>query len=252
LQQQRTDLQGVLRQAEAQGNMGLVQDLTDQLAELEVAVRENTRAEFQSRVEEVNAETGFHLGVNDLNKQILELEGAISGNTNQTALLSGLQERQLILTSQRQQLEALLAEAQAANDQQAVRDLTTAVLENRVATLQNTQAINELSGTVNEPQSFSSSAWTLFREAIFTGMGQVLPQYQVPMMQTGGIAMRAGVYHLEPGEVATPGDKWDQLLDSINKNAGGDINIEVNEAGGPIDYTHLGATVAFARKHAQS
>lgn len=241
LEGQRTDLQGVLRTAESQGNIALIQDLTDQLAELDVTIKENTKAAFSAKVDALNQSTGFNLGVNDLNKQILELEGQISGNTNQAAILSSLQDRQNILLAQRQGLEALLAEAQASGDQQAVNDLTTAILENRVATLQNTQAINQASGLLTDPQTFTSSAWTLFREAIFTGMGQILPQFDISGGATSALS----------GSGAFSTSNFAPRTSTTSSVNGGDTNINLYGYEKPVDPTEISSVVGFAKKTSQ-
>lgn len=171
---QRSELQGALGQAASQGNMQTVQDLTDQLAELDVTIQENTKAAFDARVADVNDRSGFSLGINDLNTQIITLQGQISGQTNQTALLRAAQEKQNILMDKGSDLQQLLDEAISANNQQEVQDLTQAVLENNVATLQNTVNIKELTGATNQ-QSFTSSAWTQFRQALFNGEGSLIP-----------------------------------------------------------------------------
>lgn len=221
-------------------NKKLVQDLTDSLDDLKVTLVEQGRAEFQARIDALSASTDYTLTLNDLNKQILDLGGQISGNTDAVGLLKLANDRQAILADKGNELQRLYNEAVSRDDVQAQQDLTKAMLENQVAMLQNTQAINELTGASKDPQTFSSSAWTQFREAIFTGMGQILPQYQFPMAATGGIAMRAGLYHLEPGELYRPPD-WGSKQE-------GDINLTIHEAGRPIDTTEVSAAIAFARK----
>jgi hypothetical protein len=246
LQQQRAGLVGVLGQAQAAGNLGLIQELTDQIAELDVTIAENTKAAFQARVDEVNARSGYTLGINDLNKQILELSGQISGNTDTVGLLALANERQAILTQKGNDLQQLYNEAVARGDQQAMDDLQQAILENKVAVLQNTQSINELNGSMTEPQTFTSSAWTLFREAVFTGMGQVLPQYQIPSAQTGGMVGRTGLYNLHAGELIKPAGSW-----SSNTTSSGDVNITVNGIEGKVDPTAIASAVGFAKKTMQ-
>ena len=235
---QRAELQGVLRGAEAQGNIALIQELTDQLAELDVTIQENTRAAFTARLEDVNARAGFGLNINDLTKQIVELDGQISGQVDQQRIANLLMERGNILTGQRQELEGLLREAQAAGDQQAINDLTIALLENEIATKQNTIAIDEANGLTKDPQTFTSTAWTRFREAIFNGMGQVLPQYDPSMM--GGNAM-AGVV---TGAVIYP-----PVTGSTSVS--GDTNITLNEVGRPVDLQEVSSVVTFASKTVQ-
>ena len=233
LQQQRAELGGVLAGAQAQGNIALIEELTDQIAELDVTIQENTKAYFDARVEDMNARAGYSLQVNDLTKRIAELKDTASGQINQARLLTLAQERTNILTAQRVEIEALLAEAIRDQNQQAMNDLNIALLENEIALLENTAAIDEMNGTMRDPQTFTSSAWTWFREAIFTGMGQVLPQYDIGNM--GGVNTGAVVY---PSV-------------STSSTTSGDTNIILNEAGRPPDLTEISSVVTFASKTAQ-
>lgn len=228
-------------------NTVLIQQLGDSIDDLNVTYQEQKRAEFQARVDNVNSTYSFSLGINDLNKQIIELTGQITGNTDVAGELALAQQAQALLVQKGNELQQLYNEAVSTGDIQAQQDLQTALLQNQVAILQNTQAINELNGAMTQPQSFTSSAWTLFREAVFSGMGRVLPQYSLaPIADTGGIAMRAGLYNLAPGELYVP-KQWS------DKGSGGDgdINIEINEAGRPIDTTEVTSAIAFARKTMQ-
>lgn len=242
LQSQRSGLIGVLQSAQAQGNMQMVQDLTDALADLDVTIQENIKAAFQARVDDVNSEASFALGINSLNQQIVDLTGQISNNTDQAAILGILQERQNILLIQRQGLEALLEEARRNNDQQAVRDLTTAVLENQVATLQNTQAINTATGATTDPQTFSSSAWTLFREAIFDGMGRVLTRYN-----PNGIFLPANMTSPNTSVSLNSSTPTSDFSASSNITEG-DTNINLYGYDRPVDVTEISAAVGFAKK----
>jgi hypothetical protein len=230
-------------QVAAQGNNNeLVEELNDKIEELNVTIAENSAAAFAARVEDVNSRSGFDLTMNDLNKQVTELKGSIDGNIDQTKLLKLANDRQAILAQKGQDLLALQNET--APGSQQYNELAQALLENEVAMLQNTQAINELNGVMKEPQTFTSSAWSQFREAIFTGMGQVLPQYEFQSMQQGGHVIRGGLFNLHPGE---------RVLSSSTNSTRGDttFNFEINEAGGPVDLTALSSTVAFAAKTAQ-
>jgi len=221
--------------ATARGTKGaedLVTSLEDQLAELEVAIQENTKAYFDARVEDVNSRAGFALNINDLTKQLIELDGQIAGNTDQAALLLKSQERQTILIQQGNELSALLAET--APGTQQYQDLQVAILENSIAQRQNTIATNELTGATTEPQTFTSSAWTRFREAIFSGMGQVLPQYNPQNMMgeinTGAVIVPAG---------------------AVSSRVSGDTNINLYEVGRPVDLQEVSAAVTFASKTSQ-
>jgi len=228
-------------QREQPENVQLIEQLTDSLADLSVTIQEQARAAFIARVEDVNARADFTLGINDLNKQILDLQGQIAGQADQAGLLVLAQQRQGILTQKGNELQALYNEAIANRDQQAINDLQKAVLENKVALLQNTVTLNELAGVMKDPQTFSSSAWSIFREAIFSGMGQVLPQFSFPMADTGGIVSRTGLMQLHAGELIRSAGSWTDKMD------GGDT-FNIYEAGRPIDTTELTGVIAFARK----
>jgi len=232
MQQQYGALQGQLGLAQAQGNIGLIKDLTDQLAELEVAIQENTKEAFNSRVEDVTTRSSYNLNILDLKKQIIELDGTIGGQIDQQAIIANLMERDAELRNTGNQLLALYNEAVAAGDEQAARDLYQQLLENEVATKQNTQAINEATGAVAEPQTFSSSAWQWFREAIFSGMGQVLPQY-------------------DPAQATVTGAQIVPATATTNNTVGGTSTVNIYEAGGPIDVQAVTSAIAFTSKTAQ-
>ena len=105
---------------------------------------------------------------------------------------------------------------------------------NTMAMLDNTTAVNEVTGTMLDPQTFASSAWTRFREAVFTGMGQVLPQYD--QNNTMG--------EVNTGAVIIPAA-------STSSRVSGDTNIILNESGRPPDLQEISSVVTFASKTTQ-
>jgi hypothetical protein len=229
LQGQRAGIAGVLAQAQGQGNIKLIQDLTDQLAELDVTIKETQQANFTARIEDLNTRTNNNLNLLSLDKQIIDLKGTISGQIDQAAVVANLTKVGNELSAQRLGLEGLLAEAIANQDDQAIYDLTVQLKENEIASLNNTSALNDANGLMKNPQTFSSSAWQWFNEAIFSGMGQVLPQYDSSAINTGAVIVPS----------------------SATTNNGGDVNVTVNEAGGPIDITAVTSAIVFASKTAQ-
>ena len=230
LQQQRAGLTGVLGVAQAQGNIRLIQDLTDQIAELDVAIQENTKAYFDARVTEVTARHDYTDSMIDLRLQLVDLDGTISGQIDQAEKVRLLGLKQADLAAKGIELQALLNEAYATGNIQAQQDLEKAMLENTIAQRQNTQATNEASGAMQDPQSWSSSGWQWFREAVFSGMGQVLPQYDQSQSVFNSGAVIAG---------------------SSSSSYGGDTNITINEAGGPVDIQAVTSAITFASKTAQ-
>jgi hypothetical protein len=83
--------------------------------------------------------------------------------------------------------------------------LVQALIDNTTSTVSNTQTLQQLDATTNQ-QSFTSSAWTMFRQAIFNGLGQLLPQYAmtVPSLDVGGTLMSSGLLMGHAGEQLIP------------------------------------------------
>jgi hypothetical protein len=240
---QQSELQGALTNAAASGNMKLVEELTDALTDLHVAILENTKAYFDAKFADINNRTGFANQVNDLNKQILELQGAISGNTNSYGLLALALQRTANLEAQRIELQKLLNEAVASGNQQSTNDLNVALLENQVALLQNTQAINELNGTMTEPQGFTSSAWTMFRQAIFNGNNGLLSQYSVPSSAMGGNVAVQGASTVLPSN----GSSDRSSGDNVQYN---DIDVNLSHPVQDVSGIEIGNKVAWSLKTA--
>jgi hypothetical protein len=70
-------------------------------------------------------------------------------------------------------MEAGMDPAQAAEFENLINSLIT----NTQAITQNNLQLATLNGQLTQPQSFASSLWTNFRDAIFTGMGGLQPAY---------------------------------------------------------------------------
>lgn len=165
-------------------------------------------------------------------------------------------------------------EATLPDDQKALfQGLIDSMTDNTLATIDNSQQLKDLQGQQNQ-QDWSSSAWTMFREAIFNGMGGLLPQYaaaaaaavskaianpelsiaiptqdfitNVPSMDTGGFIKRSGLLYGHRGEMITPA--------AVVKTGGGNgqtTNIDVNitnptEVADPV---YLGNAIAWRLNH---
>jgi hypothetical protein len=225
LDTQRSGLQGALRDAGAAGNVGLIQDLTDQLAELDVSIAENTKAAFDAKVAQVTSGHDYTQSMLDLNIQLNDL-------TQGTEKANLLAQKGNDLTEKGNQLSSLLAETTPGTQQ--YEDLQKAILENKIALVQNTQAIDEATGAGSAPASYTSTAWQWFRSAFLTGTGQVMPQYTPPVMQSVG--------DIGPGGMAS--------TSTTTNGATITNNFEINEAGQPIDLTKVSSTVVFAQSTA--
>jgi hypothetical protein len=121
----------------------------------------------------------------------------------------------------------------------AFNALITAMSANTEQVLDNTKALNDLSG--RNPQSWSSSSWQWFRSAIFSGMGDILPQYQIPQMAVGGYVTKKGIFELHPGEAVIP-----------NQNGsvqGGDTNVYITEPMEVADPLYLAKRIEWERSN---
>jgi hypothetical protein len=181
LTNQRDELIARQQQAAILGNIAVMEELDDSISELTVAIAENSKAYFQARIEDVTSRNNFVLSLNDLDKQIIELEGTLAGAPNQEGLQTNLRRRGDLLSRQRVELDNLINEARARGDDVAQQELIASLKENQIAILQNTIAIKEASN-LNNIQDFSTSLWTRFRQAVFTGTGKLLPQYQMAIL----------------------------------------------------------------------
>lgn len=119
--------------------------------------------------------------------------------------------------------------------------LINAMISNTTATTDNTANLAELNGLANQPQQFATTAWTKFRTALFNGVGDILPQFQIPQMETGGYITKGGMFNLHPGEFVVNATQSNLPSDSP-------INITVNEANKPLDVTALASRIAFEKR----
>ena len=231
---EQAGLIGVRDRAAAAGNVGLVQELNDKINELTVTIAENTKAAFDARIAAVNTNRDYLTSMIDLELQINDLDGTISGSVNLERKAQLLAQKRDELTAKGNELTALLNEATPGT--QTYLDLQKAIKENEIATKSNTVALNEVTGMGQTPASYSSTAWAWFRSAFLTGTGAVMQQYVPPTDLTSGTF-----------------DASSSASTSSTVNGGKTIitNIEVNEAGQPIDVVKIASSVVHAQATAQ-
>ena len=70
-----------------------------------------------------------------------------------------------------------LESAEDKGEKEQMYKLISALESNSENTLKNAEEIARLNGQLNQPQSFSTTAWQSLRGAFFGGMGNLLPQY---------------------------------------------------------------------------
>lgn len=273
---QRNSLYGLLSTASSEGNQGAVNSLTDQIAELDTQIAENTQAIKdnnvairQASIDAITHRGAFQTGVFGGLGQLLTSLGAVSGSTDiagQADLIrktianlggtSGGLRQQLFegygvdtrgqsgadLVTTLKNLDYTGIEAnfsQAQTDQ--FENLINAIIDNATAVASNTDTLQQLTGATT--QSFSSTAWQFFRQAIFNGSGGLLPQYVIPQMHTGGMVTKAGVFDLAIGErVVTTGDQ---------NNTGdfheGDTILQVTSPTEVLDPTYVAEVLHFKK-----
>jgi hypothetical protein len=302
MQQQYTATQGLLTQAEAQGNTQAILTLTEQLQTLGAQIQQANltyqqaiTAYGQAIVTMYDTAAQTQSGIVQTAQGIFQLIGQIQGNqalpqqiqvaqenATQLAQLASSLVQKIVqdmsngtFGSYQGQVNAVLGPLMAAfqqspqafaalsvamgsqisnlmgilpQDMQGVfNDLISAMGANTTATVQNTANLQQLEATTNQ-QNFSSSAWTMFRDAIFNGLGGLLPQYamSVPSMDIGGNIQRSGLIFGHAGEQIVPAN-------ISRTNNFGTKNIEnhfhIDHPMEVADPVHLSNAVAWKMNH---
>jgi hypothetical protein len=160
-----------------------------------------------------------------------ELLGASGGSVDLRGLTGqGLAEGIADTLNRWDTLTANMTESQ--RDQ--FNSLIQQLIDNENAIYTNTNQINELTGAM-DTQTFSSAGWRMFRQAIFTGSGGLLPEYNIPQLATGGFITKTGLFELHAGEA---------VINSSGDNLPvqeGDVNVNVNmvrERADPMEIAH--------------
>lgn len=209
--------QTLLGQAESEGNIGATRDLLDKIGDLTVqlqenaqALRDNTASARQAMLDDLTGRSGFQTGVFGNLTGLISSIGALLGTTD-TASQGGLIQRTIDTINKTlfsglngepglaQQLLAYGIDIRGQSptgiastlggvnysgiesgmdpaELSVFENLVNSVIDMTGQLVQNTTQLK----TLNSPaaQSWSSTAWQWFRNAIFNGAGGLLPQYQ--------------------------------------------------------------------------
>jgi hypothetical protein len=278
---QRSGLQNLLNQAAGAGNIEQVENLTDQIAELDVqlaentqAIQDNTQAAFDFTTAMINSTAEFsqsvfsgaqgffqmlaeNTGVNTIPQQILALQGIVAAlKTQQVGLIDQLATMigrpDLIGLTGADLVNALVAIASdpavtagmTPAQVEAFRGLINALIGNATAVEQNTDAIKDL--TEPGAQSFSSTLWSTFRQAVFTGAGGLLPQYQmtVPTAAVGAKVLASGMLMVHSGETVKPAS----ISRDYGMTGGDTYQLNVTTPTEVLNPTDVGRQLAFYRR----
>lgn len=263
---QRAGLLDQLNSAIGLGDQTRIADLTKQIGDLDVsitqnteAIRDNTDAAFNAAVtrsqtnndflsslitggQNINNSLGALTGNvdPDVQRRLLQQQGQQQGQTNTSnkgflaSLLNGagIDTSQLSSVSGNALVPYLtqlynqgIASGQLDDTQiQALKDLITAIINGEQATIDNTTALRALDNSIS--QTFTSTAWKTFRQAIFDGNGGLLPQYDLPGMSTGGVGA-TGAATTSSFDVA-PQKTLVSSTHPMNRTRNGDTRVEVN------------------------
>jgi hypothetical protein len=277
---QRSSLQGQLGAAQAgfDGSVAArqqIEDLTDQIRELDVSIEENkdalisnTTATRQSAIDRITSRGGFLGGVFGGLNNIVQTLGTITGQLDVSKLAelmtsaanilkqTGVGLRDQLLTGFGIDLHGATGQGLVdvlknlnfdqiessftVEQKQQFEQLINAIIENEGALQQNTQQLQDLQATQN--QSFSSSAWQIFRQAIFTGSGGLLPQFAIPAMASGGTVMSEGLIYAHPGEVMPA-----RISRDLPASGGDTTNVYVTSPTEVLDPGYVGTVLSFRR-----
>lgn len=256
LTDQRNALQNMYALAVWMGDTGAQQSITDQIAELNVQIEENTQAVKdnvtairQTHIDFISGRQSFQGGAQGGVLGIIQAVGQITGADTSEEQKANIAKQRLTLGSTGAEYRTILRDVFGVSvdnlhgidfaraitgmnfdqiesgmseaDKAQFENLINAIIENESALQQNTQAMQDLSQTVD--QSWSSTAWQWYRNAIFTGSGGLLPQYKVPGMDSGGIIQKDGFIYGHAQEGIVPA----QIMRS-GFNGGDTMKAEVN------------------------
>lgn len=275
LSQQRDALLPLLLQARSQGSTGIADDLLAAIEDLNVSIAENvaaidhnTVAARQSAIDSITGRGNFLGGTLGGLGNIVKNLGALSGREDVGRLRDIAQAAALVLgqtgTGLRQQLlegfgldlrgldpSGLVDTLRSLNfdgieavfnveQRQQFEGLVAAIIDNASAVVDNTQQLAEMNSS--RLQSFSTTAWELFRQAIFNGSGGLLPQYRSLMPTSAstmsGAALTAGFLPRANGSSSITGDS--------------NINVNVTNPTVTTDPNWIGEVLAVKRPLARA
>ncbi len=245
MRQQRGGLADLLAQAQAAGNNEQIEKLTAQINDLDAsivdnakAIRDNTDAALAAAAEARRTPLDQLLSINNSGTNLLKSLEALGINTSgeQKAILTN---NQGVIGGQRTADAQSFAQAvnqylpggadfnQAANlsgaalvnyirgviqkaqssgafnkdELAAIVNYGNNILADATALNENTKALKDLTGSLT--QTFTSTAWARFRQAVFDGNGGLMPQYQpyIPSFGGGGVKNGTGLALLHDREV---------------------------------------------------
>lgn len=219
-----------------------LQKNTVEIAENNLALKDNVTATRELTLGQIQRQGALGTGIFGAAKQGLELIGQTTGYTNVSGLLGAAKGEKGVLTTEQggiekegkeiglntegktaaqiltylqspeaQQLMSKVENTGNEAEKQHLEKVITALTSNSTALLQNTEEIAKLNGQLNQPQSWSTSAWSQFRGAAFNGMGGLLPSYS-SSLPPGAVPTEMPIY----GEMAPGASRAASTIGTLN------------------------------------
>jgi hypothetical protein len=225
-----------------------------EIAENNLALKENAVVVRELIVSQIEAKGQFQSGIYSAAQQGLEIIGKTTGFTNVAGMIAAAKGKEKGLGEERSGLEeqaggiglgvngmtpaeilTYLASPAGQNkisemekhedkgEKESMYKLIQALETNATNTLKNAEEIARLNGQLNQPQSFSTAAFSAFRNSFFTGMGGLLPTYSsalppgarpegMPVYGSGQPGAPVGGTHIGQISLTHPVEKLDPSL----------------------------------------
>lgn len=250
-----------------------IEDLTVQLEENTLAIQQNTDQARQITIDAITNKQGFFGGVLDKGLSVSQAIGGLMGSTQNIPFQQGILQQQGVNISNAsdgykailQKLSPIVGDLSGLHGESLVsrlidlaktdtsgftpeqqtqwQSLINLLLDNEGALAANTSALQTLTGTI-DPQSFSTTSWEWFRQAVFDGAGGLLPNYAslVPSMAVGGMIKNDGMIYAHAGETIVPASVASPYSST------GDVNVNLTSPTEVADPLYLGKRIAFELK----
>lgn len=273
LSQRNNDIEGVIQQLTALGGKDSeIAKLRQEQAQNTQEMKRNTIATIVNTSQIKQNLVAFKSGVIGTGVNILKSLGALSGTTNNSLISSLLGNNASNLAGNRssiigslnqflgtkgmagigtnlsgESLVSTLVGLSSTNtlgwtqeEQDAFQNLIQALLDNESAIVDNSQQLKDLNGNIT--QDFTSSSWSMFRQAVFNGSNGLMPQYAgtIPQMAVGGLINREGFAYLHPAEVVL--NKHQAAAYSSGR---GDTNVYITSPTEVLDPEYISGKLAF-------
>lgn len=265
---QMNDLVAMRDEAIRLGLTERIAELNDSIDELSVAILDNTEEARQYRIQATQARLSLFTGAVGTAMSILEAvagpNGTVDPSVKRSLLTTSGNEMRTADADWRTELGQMLGFditqdlTSAAGLKSFVDTVLPAVqglpealrgtgegivnslLQNTLAIVQNTQALDESKEV--QVQNWSSSAWQAYRTAVFNGTGGLMPHLtqHIPTMHSGGPVLKDGLHNLRRGEY---------VLDDPSRF--GETNINITQVKEKVDPIELSEVIAFRRKTAR-